>query len=135
MIEQIKESEIKELLRTREGKEMFMRVLLELEKEKTTRYRDWLKCPKCEREGNWAVVRDYLAFWHWIKDEATKKKLRKWCYIGKIVDWKETNNAPIIYVIASKTKNKQKAEAEKQRVEGEKEKNLETPPNATKTGD
>jgi len=129
--------QIRELLMTKQGRELLMETLFEIEREKPTRYRDWIRCPKCGRDGNWTVARGVLIMWHWIKDEATGERIRKWCHVGKIVrEDREKEKGPIIYVIAGRWLKKQKAEAVRGRVvEGGKETNLENPPNATKTGD
>jgi hypothetical protein len=131
MTASIKE-QIRELLMTKQGREMLMETLYGVEREKPRRYRDWVRCPKCGRDGNWAVIHGYLVFWHWIKDEATGKKIRKWCSLGRVVRREEgREKGLVIFVIAGKWLKKQI----KAVVEGEKEKNLENPPNATKKGD
>jgi uncharacterized protein YrzB (UPF0473 family) len=107
------EQEIREFLKTKEGKELFLKVLFEMyQAEKKRGARGELKCPSCGMMGRYGISGGkYLVFWHW--DEAGLK--RRWCYVGKVVERRDTGKE-IVFVIL-----------ERKKIWDE---NLEIPPNA-----
>ena len=114
------EEKIREFLLTKEGREIFLKIFFEIYKAKRKRTEE--KCPSCGMLGRYGIGNGgYLVFWHWEKDEATGLKKRRWCYIGKVVEVRETLDKKPVFVILERKKRW--------------DEDLETPPNATKTGD
>jgi hypothetical protein len=94
------EEEIRKFLETKEGKELFLKIFFEVRKKK-----EKLKCPFCGEMGRYARGGDkYLVFWHWEKDEATGLKKRRWCYIGKVVEVRETLDKKPVFVVVGKNR-------------------------------
>jgi hypothetical protein len=119
------EEQIREFLLTKEGKEIFLKIFFEVykaEKKEKKKEKEKLTCPSCGMLGRYGTGNGgYLVFWHWEKDEATGLKKRRWCYIGKVVEARETLDKKPVFVILERKKRW--------------DEDLETPPNATKTGD
>jgi hypothetical protein len=114
---------LREFLKSAENRELVFKILFEL----TGGWRsvERVKCPRCGKEGNYALTKlNSLVFWHWERDEKGEKK-RKFCYIGKLRKVRERINLEIA------EKEIQKILEEIKRIKKEKEVNI-SPPNATK---
>jgi hypothetical protein len=115
MYDMLQESQIREFLETKEGKELFLKIFFEV--CKAEKKKEEVKCPACGKMGRYARGGGkYLVFWHWEEDEATGLKKRRFCYIGKVVETDETLDKKPVFVIVGKKSRR--------------EKNLENPPNA-----
>jgi hypothetical protein len=115
MYDMLQESQIREFLETKEGKELFLKIFFEV--CKAEKKKEEVKCPACGKMGRYARGGGkYLVFWHWEEDEATGLKKRRWCYIGKVVGTGETLDKKPVFVIL-----------ERKKIWDE---DLETPPNA-----
>jgi hypothetical protein len=105
------EEQIRKFLGTKEGKEIFLKIFFEVykaEKKEKKKEKEKLTCPSCGMLGRYGTGNGgYLVFWHWEKDEATGLKKRKWCYIGKVVEVRETetlDKKPVFVIVGKKSR-------------------------------